>query len=160
MPRGVMYGLMLILAMVTPVLGLAVAAIGAWLALLAGSIYYLPLGLMILLAGMAILRSPLVAIIGFAVIATLAGLVAVMDDKGWIPAWTVDLASRMDLMIGMLVLMVLAFMIVHWQRFFTTPLGHSRLVWLSVPLLLLAAGCVSVGSLMLARGVGVVGAMA
>lgn len=156
MPRGVMYGLMLVLAMVSPVLGLAVAAVGTWLALLAGSIYYLPLGLMILLAGMAILRSPLAAIIGLAVIATLVWSVNVMDDKGWIPAWTVDLASRMDLLIGMLVLMVLAFIIVHWQRYFTTSLGHSRLVWLSVPLLLLAGGCVSVGSLMLARGVGAV----
>jgi len=46
-----------LLILIAPLLGLMVAAIGAWHAIVAGSIFYLPLGLAVVLAALAIVQS-------------------------------------------------------------------------------------------------------
>lgn len=152
-PRGILYGMLLLAVLVSLPLGMVIAAMGAWFAIRGGSLIYLPVGLVILLAGLAILRSHsiadflLLALLGFAMIAwSISGI----DARSWMLSSVVELSGRIDLLLGLLVTMVLAFFVVHWHRIFAGPAGRLRLVWVGIPLLLLTAGSASVGSFVLA----------
>lgn len=59
--RGILYSLLLLVVPVSLPLGMVAAAMGAWFAIQGGSLIYLPLGLALLLAGIAIVRSRSIA---------------------------------------------------------------------------------------------------
>lgn len=118
-PRGILYGMLLLAVLVSLPLGMAIAAMGAWFAILGGSLIYLPVGLVILLAGLVILCSHSIAdffqlaLLGLAMIAwSISGT----DAKSWMLGSVVELSGRIDLLLGLLVIMVLALLTVYWRR--------------------------------------------
>lgn len=81
-------------------LGLVMTILGAQVAWLGGTIYFLLAGAVLLSGGLLIVlkryRLALLAA-GLAVIFTLVWSIAEIHGKGWLPAWGFDLAARMGL---------------------------------------------------------------
>jgi len=100
-----------VLALMLLFLGLAMAVLGAWLVSLGGSLYFVLAGVAMAVAATLVLRRRAVAGVGLyavVVLVTLAWALWEIDAKGWMPVWGVDLASRVGLLLGWLVLMALA----------------------------------------------------
>lgn len=126
--HGILYGALLFAVLVSLPLGMTIAAVGAWFAIQGGSLIYLPLGLAILLAGLVILNSHsiadflLLALLAFAMIAwSISG----DDAKNRILSSVVELSGRIDLLVGLLAIMVVALLIAHWYRPRADPVGAS-----------------------------------
>lgn len=108
---GVAWGVLRTLAVLLLLLGLAMAVLGARLVALGGSPYFV-------LAGMAMIAAATLVLFHRAVagVALYAGVVALtlawalweIHVKGWMPVWGVDLASRVGVLLGLLVLMAVA----------------------------------------------------
>lgn len=110
-PHGFAWVCLVLLAMVSLLLGLAMAVLGSWLVYLGGSFYYLLAGVSIALAAGSILTGRVatgVALFALVVAATLAWALAEIQAKGWMPAWGFDLAGRVGVLFGLLVLMAIA----------------------------------------------------
>lgn len=147
-PRGILYGMLLLAVLVSLPLGMVIAAMGAWFAVQGGSLIYLPVGLVILLAGLAIVRSHSIAdffLLALLALATIAWSISGFDARSRILSSVLELSGRVELLLGLLVIMVVAIFIVHWHRIFAVPAGRLRLVWVGIPLLLMTASA-SVGS--------------
>gem|GEM_PF-3237472 len=142
----ILHGVLLLAVLVSLPLGVVIGAMGAWFALKGGSLMYLPVGLVILLAGLAILRSRSITDFFMLVLlasAMIAWSISGVDARSWLLSSAVELSGRVDLLAGLLVIMVLTLLVVHWHRLFAGPAGRSRLVWVGLPLILLAAGSAS-----------------
>lgn len=109
--RGVAWRVLQVLAVMLLLLGLGMAVLGAWLVTLAGSPYFLLAGLVMLGAATLVLAGRAVAGVALyaAVVAgTVAWALWEIAAKGWMPVWGVDLASRVGVLLGLLVLMAVA----------------------------------------------------
>ena len=102
---------MRVLAVLLLLLGLAMAVLGAWLLALGGSAYFVLAGTVMVAAAALVLagRSTAgVALYALVVLATVLWSVWEIHGKGWMPVWGVDLASRVGVLLGLLVLLALA----------------------------------------------------
>lgn len=109
--RGVAWGALRVLAMLLFLLGLAMALLGAWLVTLGGSPYFVSAGvLMVAAAALVLARRAAtgVALYAAVVAATLIWSLWEIHGKGWMPVWSVDLASRVGVLLGLLALMAVA----------------------------------------------------
>ncbi|MCC5870605.1 MAG: membrane-bound PQQ-dependent dehydrogenase, glucose/quinate/shikimate family [Gammaproteobacteria bacterium] len=133
-------GLML-LAVVSLLLGFAMAGMGAWLMFLGGSWYYLLAGITITVAAATMLAGRAgvgVALFALVVAATVAWSFAEIHAKGWMPAWGVDLASRVGVLFALLVLMLIALAFLSGSRSVAANPRRTQLVSLGVALVMTA----------------------
>lgn len=148
-----LYGLALLLVLLSPVLGALAAAVAAWQALLAGSIWYMPLGLLLVLAAIAMVQShkPFdLALLGLVAVAVIAWLRADSPQQGRLLDAIQALALQSHLMAGVLLVMILALLLVHTTRRFGRPSAWPRPIWIGLPMIMLsisAAGGSVVGRL-------------
>ncbi|MDT8410131.1 MAG: hypothetical protein RQ741_11070 [Wenzhouxiangellaceae bacterium] len=118
-PRGILYGMLVLAVPVWLPLGMVVAAIGAWFALQGGSLGYLSVALGIVLAGLAVVRSHSIAdfiLLVMLVFAVLAWSISGADSRTWMLGLLVELSGRIDLLLGLLLILVLALSLVLWRR--------------------------------------------
>ncbi len=114
-----LYGMALSLVLLAPMLGALAAAVAFWQALLAGSIWYLPLGLVLVLAAIAMVYSHKLfdlALLGLVVVAVIAWFMADAPQQGRLLEVLLTLAPKTGLMAGLLVIMVGALMLIHAAR--------------------------------------------
>ena len=95
------------------VLGLTMAGLGLWLAVLGGTLYYLLAGLVLLAATVFSWRgehriSLLLYAAGFA--GTVVWSLMEIAGKGWLPAWGIDLAGRIGLLGGLIAAVALSYL--------------------------------------------------
>lgn len=124
--HGMLYGMLLLAVPVSLPLGMASAAIGAWFAIQAGSPIFLPAGLVILLAALAVLRSRSVADFVFLVLALLALIGwsnSGHDARNWVQNSVAELSGRVDVLMGLLAIMVAALLSILWYRHVSVPPG-------------------------------------
>lgn len=89
--------------------GLLLTALGAWLLLLGGTIYYLIAGVLLMIAPLVAWRgSPWAAVAtqGLALLITLFWALGEIAGKGWMPSWGFDLAGRIGLQVALLLVSV------------------------------------------------------
>ncbi|NBD95777.1 MAG: hypothetical protein GVY11_04785, partial [Gammaproteobacteria bacterium] len=113
------YGLAVVLIIISPVLGLLAAAVATWQALLAGSIWYMPLGLILVLATIAVVEShkPFdLALLGLVVVGVIAWFKADVLQQGRLVDTLWAMAAQTGLMSVLLVAMVLALVLIHAAR--------------------------------------------
>ncbi len=111
-----MYGLALLLI---PVLGVLATAVAAWQALLAGSIWYMPVGLVLVLAAIAMVQSHKLfdlALLGLVVFAVLAWFRADSMQQDRLLDAIQALAPQTHLMAGGLLVMIVALVLIHRVR--------------------------------------------
>lgn len=116
---AVMYGLAFVLVVISPALGLLAAAVATWQALLAGSIWYMPLGLILVLATIAMVQShkPFdLALLGVVAVGVIAWFMADVLQQGRLIEALLAMAAQTDLMFLLLVAMVLTLMLIHATR--------------------------------------------
>ncbi|NBB93542.1 MAG: hypothetical protein GVY32_10290 [Gammaproteobacteria bacterium] len=116
---AVLYGLAVVLIIISPVLGLLAAAVATWQALLAGSIWYMPLGLILVLATIAMVEShkPFdLALLGLVVSGVIAWFTADVLQQGQLTDALWAMAAQTGLMSFLLVAMVLVLMLIHAAR--------------------------------------------
>lgn len=114
-----LYGLALALLLLAPMLGMLAAAISTWQALLVGSIWYMPLGLVMMLAAIAIVQShkPFdLALLGLVVVAVIAWFMSDSLLQGHVLDALQTMAPRTGLMTGALLVMILALALIHAAR--------------------------------------------
>lgn len=119
----------LVSAVVAPLLGLAAAGIGTWHALVAGSIFYMPLGLIIMLMGLAILHSHNkwdLWLLGLLVVGAATWYYVGGQDWTRMLGWAEGLAVHTELLAGLLVLLVMALVLVYVFRFIAMSAARSR----------------------------------
>jgi hypothetical protein len=114
-----MHSLALILVMLAPVLGLLAAAVAAWHAIVAGSIWYLPLALVIVLAAIAMIQShkPFdLALLGLVVVAAFSWFMADSLQQVRLFDSILSLVPRTYLLGTILLVMVVALVLIHTVR--------------------------------------------
>lgn len=117
--RLLLYGVTLILALVASALGILAAAIALWQALLAGSIWYMPLGLLLLLGAIAIIYSHKLfdlALLGLLLVAVMAWFMVDALQQAHLLEALLVVASRTYLMAGMMLAMVMTLVLIHSAR--------------------------------------------
>ena len=149
-----LYGLALSLVLLAPALGVLAAAVAVWQALLAGSIWYMPLGLLMVLAAIAMVQSHKafdLALLGLVAVAVIAWFRADSLQQGRLLDGIQALALQTHLMAGVLLVMIVALVLVHAARRFGGPRAWPRLIWIGLPVIVLlsisAAGNSVIGSL-------------
>ena len=116
--------LYLFCAILTGLLGAAMAVLGGYIAFLGGTLYYLIAGLLLAAGALfAVFRRHRWAFIAFgaAVLLTLIWSLVEIGGKGWMPAWGVDLAARLGLIAVLVTLTAIAFLF--WR---TLPRSRGR----------------------------------
>lgn len=101
-----LFSLALILLLASPALGLLAAAVATWQAQLAGSVLYMPLGLVLVLALIAVIQShkPLdVLLFGSLVLGTIGWFIADAHQQAHISGIVLDLSTRVNFMPGLIV---------------------------------------------------------
>ena len=113
-------------------LGLFMAGGGAWLVTLGGSWYYVLAGIGFLASGVLLLRRNAsgVTVLSLTVVFTVLWSIWELHGKGWMQSWGFDLAGRVGLPFGILILVVAAAAYLHGRRVFSHS-GHAR--WLGWP---------------------------
>lgn len=114
-----LYGLALSLLFLAPILGMLAAAISTWHALLVGSIWYMPLGLVMILAAIAMVQSHKafdLALLGLVVVAVIAWFMADSLLQGHVLDAVQTMAPRTGLMASALLVMILALVLIHAAR--------------------------------------------
>ena len=135
-----LYILVLLLVIAVPLLGLVAAAIGTWHALAAGSIFYLALGVIILLMALAIFQSHKKGDLTLLVLLLTGAAAWFLIDaqtQARLLGWAEGLAARTELLTGLLVLMVIALVLIYAFRLITRPATRFRLALAGIPLILL-----------------------
>lgn len=146
--HGILYSFLLLVVPVSLPLGMVAAAMGAWFAIQGGSLIYLPLGLALLLAGVAIVRSRSIAdlsMLALLVFAAFGWSFSGSDVKSRLLSSLAELSGRFELLLGLLACLAVALVVLQWHRIAAAPTGRSRLRWGAIPLLV-----ASVASLLLA----------
>lgn len=119
MTRLLLHGLALVLVLLAPALGMATAAVATWHSLLAGSIWYLPLGLVLVLTMIAILEShkPFdLVLLGLLALGVVAWFRVDALQQGLFVDSLQELAIRTSLMVGLLLIMTLALALCYTMR--------------------------------------------
>jgi hypothetical protein len=114
-----LHGLALSLVLMAPVLGVLAAAVALWQALLAGSIWYMPLGLVLVLGTIALVYSHKLfdlVLLGLLVVALIAWSMADAVQQGRVLDALLALPPRTGLMAGLLAMMVVALVLIHAAR--------------------------------------------
>jgi hypothetical protein len=114
-----LYGLALSLVLLAPLLGILAAAVAVWQALLAGSIWYMPLGLFLVLAAIAMVYSHKLfdlALLGLMIVAAVTWSMADALQQSRLLDALLALASQTGLMSGLLVMMLVALVLIHVAR--------------------------------------------
>lgn len=117
--RLLLYGLAVTLVVLSPVLGMAAAAVAVWQALLAGSIWYMPMGLVLVLTAIAVVQShkPFdLTLLGLGVVTLIAWLGANPLQKDRLLDGILALSRQTPLLVGMLSVVVVALVLVHIAR--------------------------------------------
>ncbi len=133
---------LLLIAFVALLLSLAMAAAGAWLAVLGGSFYYLLAGAAGTWACWMILRGRYRAGVGLFMLVTLGTLLWALweiDRKAWMHAWGFDLAGRTGLHLAVMLAMLIPLSFMRRRRNRQSD-RRRALAILGVPVLLLALG--------------------
>lgn len=110
------YPLALILVLLAPVMGLMAATVPAWHSLLAGSIWYMPLGLVLVLVTIAIVQNHRLfdlALLGLLALGVIAWFRTDPLQQGRLLDAVQALATQTHLMVGVLLAMILALFLVH-----------------------------------------------
>lgn len=110
------YGTLLLLA---PLLGLIAALIATWYALLAGSIWYMPLGLLLVLSAIALIQSHKrsdLLVLGLAVAGVLTVLRMETAQQNRLAEILVGLTSETALMAALLLVMLAALILLRSIR--------------------------------------------
>lgn len=118
-PHRILYYMLLLAVLIALPLGMAVAAIGAWFSIQGGSLIYLPLGLVILLTGLAMVHRHSIADVFLLVLLALAAIawwISGNDTKSWMLGSLAELSDRIDVLFGLLAIMVLALSAVRRRR--------------------------------------------
>lgn len=126
----ILYGMLLLAVPLALPLGMGFAAMGALLAVKSGSVIYLPVGAALLLAGLALLRGRSTAdlvMLALVSLALAAWWLAGIDARSRMLTSLVELSSRIELMLGLLVVMVAALLFAQWHRSAAGPAAHARL---------------------------------
>ena len=114
-----LYLLALSLVLMAPALGMLAAAVAVWHALLAGSIWYMPLGLVMVLATIAMVYSHKLfdlALLGLATVGVIAWFMADSLKQARLAESLLVLAPQTGLMSGLLVIMLVALVMIHAAR--------------------------------------------
>jgi hypothetical protein len=114
-----LYLLALSLVLMAPALGMLAAAVAVWHALLAGSIWYMPLGLVMVLATIAVVYSHKLfdlALLGLATVGLIAWFMADSLQQARLVESLLVLAPQTGLMSGLLVIMLVALVMIHAAR--------------------------------------------
>ncbi|WP_291217802.1 membrane-bound PQQ-dependent dehydrogenase, glucose/quinate/shikimate family [Hydrogenophaga sp.] len=112
--RGPAWLVLRVLAVLLLLGGLVMAVLGTWLVTLGGSPYFVAAGvLMMVAAALVLARRAAAGVMLYAavVVATLLWSLWEIHSKGWMPVWGVDLSSRVGVLLGLLLLMVLALLL-------------------------------------------------
>jgi len=102
-PGGGWLWLLLGVALLGGLLGVAMTVLGVWLAALGGSIYYVLGGVLLIAGAVQIWRrrhSAGLALFGLAIIVSLLWSLWEIGGKGWLPGWGFDLAGRIGVLTG------------------------------------------------------------
>ncbi len=129
-PRMILYSLLLLAVPLALPSGMVFAAVGAWWAVKSGTVIFLPAGAVLLLAGLAILHRRSIAdlvVLALATLATTAWWIAGSDSGSWVLRSLVELSSRSELMLGLLVIMLATLLFVRWHRLFSAPAERTPL---------------------------------
>ena len=121
--------LMLVVPLALP-LGMGFAAMGALLAVKSGSVIYLPVGAALLLAGLALLHGRStgdLVMLALVSLALAAWWLAGIDARSRMLSSLVELSGRIELMLGLLVVMVAVLPFAHWRRLVSGPARRARL---------------------------------
>lgn len=114
-----LYAFALSLVLLAPVLGAMALAVAVWQAIVAGSIWYMPLGLVLVLGTIALAQShrPFdLALLGLVVVLTITWFRSDPLHQGRLLDAIQTLAPQTGLMIGVLVVMVVALVLIHAAR--------------------------------------------
>lgn len=114
-----LYGLAITLVVLAPAMGAVAAAVAFWQALLAGSVWYMPIGLVLVLAAIAVMQShkPFdLAVLGLVIVAPLAWFSASPRQQEQLLNAVLALPSRTLLLGGVLPVMILALVLIHAAR--------------------------------------------
>lgn len=113
------YTLAFMLVVLSPALGVLAAAIATWHALLAGWFWYMPLGLVMILAAIAMVQSHRlfdVAFLVLMVVATITWLgIDSLQQRAFLEA-VQALTAQTYLMAGVLLVMLASLMLIHFAR--------------------------------------------
>ena len=107
------------MVLLAPILGILAASAVAWQALLAGSIWYMPLVLVLVLAAIAMVYSHKLfdlALLGLVVVAGIAWFMSDALQQERLLESLLAMAPRTGLMAGLLLVMVLALVLTHAAR--------------------------------------------
>ncbi|NYT24413.1 membrane-bound PQQ-dependent dehydrogenase, glucose/quinate/shikimate family [Alcaligenaceae bacterium] len=138
-------GAVILGAVLALLLGLVMAGWGAWLVLLGGNWYYMLAGLGFAAAGVLLLwrrESVGMAVLSCTVLATVLWSFWEIHGKGWMQSWGFDLAGRIGLPLGILLLLVIAATFLRRRQLFSQGKGTPPLLWLTSTLAVLLAGVV------------------
>lgn len=135
-----LYALALLLVLLAPLLGLMAAVVGTWHALVAGSFWYMPLGLILLLAVVALAHNhkPFdLALLGLLVLAVIAWFIAEpLQQLQLLDAFRA-LVAQTSVMGILLSMMILLLGLLYATRLVGSRTVRSRLVWIGLPAILL-----------------------
>ena len=138
--RFIQFALALLLVLVAPLLGLLAAAIGTWHAIVAGSIFYLPLGLVIVLMVLAIIqchKTGDIALLTVMVAGAVTWFLAGGQTQTRLLEWVESLVGRTELLAGLLVLMVMWLVMLYTFRLVPARATRLKLALAGTPLILL-----------------------
>lgn len=126
----ILYSLALLLVVMAPLLGLVAAGTAIWYATLAGSMLYMPLGLIIVLAILAILHSHKkgdLALLALLLTGVSAWFLANAETRAAALEWLSAVADQTALLIGLLVLAVIALGLIYTLRLVAARAMRIRL---------------------------------
>lgn len=113
------YGLALLLVLLSPALGVLVAAVATWHALLAGSFWYMPLGVVLLLAAIAMVQNHKLfdlVFLGVVILTVIAWFGADSLQQRYLLEGVHALLSQTHLMAGVLATLIVALVLIHIAR--------------------------------------------
>lgn len=126
--HGILYGMLLLAVLVSLPLGIVVAGIGAWFSIQGGSLLYLPVGLVVLLTGLAIVHRHLITdlfLLAILAIIAIAWWTPGSDAKSWMLNLIAELSGRIELLFGSLTIMLIALAAIYWYRYRTVSVSVS-----------------------------------
>lgn len=139
-------GALLFGALMTLLLGLVMLGLGAWLIALGGSFYYALAGIALVVSGCLLLRrreARGVALLSTTVFVTVIWSLWEIHGKGWMPSWGFDLAGRVGLLFGLLLVVTIPAMVLARRLPDSSP-ASARVLGsaLLAPVVTLSAGVV------------------
>ena len=135
--------LLIVSAALALVLGFYMTGAGTWLIVLGGTFYYALAGIGFLVGGVLLLRREMGGLIALSLTALGTVLWALWEihGKGWMQSWGFDLAGRVGLPMGILLVAFLVVALLR-RRGAIDHQNHRWLLWPLAPVAILAIGVV------------------